>query len=125
MRSRLFRKVYSHAGESIGETLVALLISAFALMMLAGAVSSGMRIVTNSKEKMDAYYQVNNAMVARATAAPTVNGTAVTGFSGTITVSIPKLLPTGTIPPTTYWKNDQLGAAPVIVYSKNTPVPGT
>ena len=53
MRNRIFKKLSSQMGESIGETLVALLISALALVMLAGAVSSGMRIVTNSKEKME------------------------------------------------------------------------
>ena len=121
MKNRASKKLTSQAGESIGETLVALLISALALVMLAGAVSAGMRIVTNSKEKMDTYYKVNNAIVARATTAPTVNGTAVPDFSGSLTVTVDKLLPTGTIPPATYWKNETLSAMPVIVYSIPTP----
>lgn len=125
MKNRASKKLTSQAGESIGETLVALLISALALVMLAGAVSAGMRIVTNSKEKMDTYYKVNNAIVARATTAPTVNGTAVPDFSGSLTVTVDKLLPTGTIPPTSYWKNETLSAIPVIVYSIPTPTPTT
>lgn len=124
MKSRIINKLSSRSGESIGETLVALLISALALVMLAGAVSSGMRIVTNSKEKIDAYYKTNNAVVARATVVPTAAGTAVPGFSsGTLSVDVDKLLPTGTIPPVTYWKNDSLSGVQVIAYTRLTPTP--
>lgn len=126
MKHRIKKKLVSQAGESIGETLVALLISALALVMLAGAVSAGMRVVTNSKDKMDEYYKVNNAVVARATTAPTVKGTVASGFSrNTLTVTINKLLPSGTIPPATYWKNETLGGVPVVVYSLTTTTPPT
>lgn len=124
MKNRVLKKLYSQSGESIGETLIALLISALALVMLAGAVSAGMRIVTNSKAKMDEYYTVNNAIVARATTAPTVKGTAAPGFSrNTLTVNVSNLLPTGTIPPATYWKNETLSAVPIIIYSIPTQTP--
>ena len=56
MRKRIQSKIRSHAGESIGETLIALLISALALMMLAGAISSAARIVTRNKAAMEEYY---------------------------------------------------------------------
>ena len=56
MRKRIQSKLRSRVGESIGETLIALLISALALMMLAGAISSAARIVTRSKTAMDEYY---------------------------------------------------------------------
>ncbi len=49
-------KLRSRAGESIGETLVALLIAALALLMLAGAVSSASKIVTRNKAAMEEYY---------------------------------------------------------------------
>lgn len=124
MKQRIIKKLASRAGESIGETLVALLISALALMMLAGAVSAGMRVVTNSKDKMDVYYKVNNAVVERATEAPTVNGAQVTTFSNdTLYINIPNLLPTGTIPPVHYYRNTEFSNVPVIAYSKPTPVP--
>lgn len=118
--NRIMRKLSSQAGESIGETLVALLISALALVMLAGAVSSGMRVVTNSKEKMNAYYQVNNAIVAREDAATDEDGTKIEGFSkGTLSVEISHLFPTGkTIPTAECWKNGTLSGIPVIVYSE-------
>ena len=57
------RKLRSRKGESIGETLVALLISALALLMLAGAVSSAANIVTTSKNKMETYYTADNSAV--------------------------------------------------------------
>jgi len=56
MRKRIRSKIKSCAGESIGETLIALLISALALMMLAGAVSSAAKIVTRNKTAMEEYY---------------------------------------------------------------------
>lgn len=125
MKNRVIKKLTSQAGESIGETLVALLISALALVMLAGAVSAGMRVVTSSKEKMDGYYKVNNAVVARETSAPTINGTAASGFGqGSLSVSITNFLPTGqSIPAAAYWKNEQFSGVPVIAYSIPTPTP--
>lgn len=48
-------KLRGKSGESIGETLVALLISALALMMLAGAVSAAANVVTKSRNAMDTY----------------------------------------------------------------------
>lgn len=117
--NKIIRKLSSQAGESIGETLVALLISALALVMLAGAISTGMRIVTTSKEKLDVYYKVNNAVVARATAAPTIDGTAAAGFStGTLSVVISNLLPREKPnPEAKYWMNEELSGVQVIAYT--------
>ena len=56
MLRRIKSKLCSSIGESIGETLIALLISALALLMLAGAVSSASRIVTRNKAAMESYY---------------------------------------------------------------------
>ena len=56
MMKGALRKLRSRAGESIGETLIALLIAALALLMLAGAVSSASRIVTRNKAAMKSYY---------------------------------------------------------------------
>lgn len=119
MKQRILRKLSSNAGESIGETLVALLISALALMMLAGAVTSAMRVVTRSKRSMDEYYQVNNAVAARATAAPDVDSLDPEGFTGTLTVTLSGLLPEDDEEiDVDYWKNDLMSGAPVIAYTK-------
>ena len=55
------KKLRGCKGESIGETLIALLISSLALLMLAGAVSSAANIVTTSKQKMVEYYTDANS----------------------------------------------------------------
>ena len=56
MRKKIQSKIRSRVGESIGETLIALLISALALLMLAGAISSAAKIVTRNKTAMEEYY---------------------------------------------------------------------
>lgn len=53
---KLKHKLLNKAGETIGETLVALLISAFALVMLAGAISKTANMITSSDKKMGEYY---------------------------------------------------------------------
>lgn len=50
-------KLKSQAGETIGETLVALLISALALTMLAGAISTAANLITKSETVMETYYE--------------------------------------------------------------------
>ena len=60
MENIIITKLKNNAGETIGETLVALLISSLSLVMLAGAISASVRVVTKSKEKMNNYYTANN-----------------------------------------------------------------
>ena len=52
----IMTKLKSQAGETIGETLVALLISALALTMLAGAISTAAKLITKSETVMETYY---------------------------------------------------------------------
>lgn len=56
MNGFIIRKIRNTHGESIAEVLIALLISALALLMLATMISSTMKMVTKSKEKMESYY---------------------------------------------------------------------
>ena len=56
MRERLLKKLRSRAGESISETLVALLIASLALVMLAGMISSTVSMVSRSEKTMAEYY---------------------------------------------------------------------
>ena len=53
---QVFKKLRSRAGETIAETLVALLVGTLALMILAGMISATARLVTRSEKKMDDYY---------------------------------------------------------------------
>ena len=116
MIQRIQIKLKAQAGESIGETLVALLISAIALLMLAGAVSSGTRVVNNSKNVLEKYYTVNNA-VAKREASVTLDGETVpVKDDGFITITMPGLNSAG-IAKAIYWKNEQLSGTTVIAYT--------
>lgn len=53
---RFLKKLRSRSGESITETLVALLISAFALTMLAGAILTSSGIIKRSSDRITKYY---------------------------------------------------------------------
>ena len=52
-------RLRNQIGETIGETLVALLISSLALMMLAGAISTAANIITRNKDSMNTYYETD------------------------------------------------------------------
>lgn len=56
------KKFSSCSGETIAETLVSLLIAALALTMLAGAMSSSLKMVTKSRNKLRDYNEKNEAM---------------------------------------------------------------
>ena len=55
-------KLHSCSGESISETLIAVLISALALVMLAAMITASVNMTMQSKTKMAAYYAKNNAL---------------------------------------------------------------
>ncbi len=59
---KLIQKIKSCSGESIAETLVALLISAISLTMLASMISTTVSIVKQSEKKMEAYYTENTRL---------------------------------------------------------------
>lgn len=54
-------KLSGSAGETLVETLVALLLSSIALVMLAGAVNSSARIVKRSRAALMRYYDRNES----------------------------------------------------------------
>lgn len=57
MVNRILVKVRVRSGETISETLVALLISSLALVMLASMINSTVNLVSTSKKKMNEYYE--------------------------------------------------------------------
>ena len=59
LKARVGAKLRGKRGESIGETLIALLISSLALVMLAGAISSAANIVTRGKDVLVAKYEAS------------------------------------------------------------------
>lgn len=56
---QIVNKLRSRAGETIGEVLVALLVSTLALMILAGMISATSGIVKTSETKINDYYEAN------------------------------------------------------------------
>ena len=111
MKKRLMNKIRSRAGESIGETLVALLISSLALVMLACAVSAGSGVITRGRDTLKTYYAANEAMVGRTngTAVPD-NGVTITDKTGAITAQSFGI---------EYYLNNTFGKTPVISYRKS------
>lgn len=63
------KKFSDRKGESIGEVLVALLISSVALVMLASMITSSSSLITSSEEKMEKYYQNSAVLTGEGTAA--------------------------------------------------------
>ena len=56
------KKIGSRSGETIAETLIALLIAALALTMLAGAISYAFNMIRESRRNLEAYYDTANDM---------------------------------------------------------------
>ena len=62
---KMMQKLRSRAGESISEVLIAMLVSALGLAMLAGVISTSVRIINNSKTTMKTFIQNENALEQR------------------------------------------------------------
>ena len=59
---RCKRKLRSRAGETLTETLAALLVAVIALAILAGMIMSSSNLIRNSRSRFDSYYEENNAL---------------------------------------------------------------
>ena len=105
---KLIKKIKSQTGESISETLVALLISSLALVMLAGAISSSSGLITKSRDKLDKYYSANEDMI-KIKSETTVarKGITITDKANTIEQKQYDV---------SYYANKEFGKTPVIVY---------
>lgn len=73
------RRLKNGRGETITEVLVALLVSALALTMLAAMVAASTRMVNESRNKIDEYYQAGNGMAALSGSAAGTGRAALTG----------------------------------------------
>lgn len=103
------KKLRSRSGETLAETIIALLLGALALVMLAGAIAAGSNSILKSKNKLDAYYSKNEELV-------NVTGTSTTTVDISSTGSNPSL--DVTISGVTYTENDEFSKNPVVVYKK-------
>lgn len=118
MIAKIRKKLRNRAGESIAETLIALLISCLALVMLAEAMSASSGIITKSRNKLKRYYNAAQNMDIR----NEVN-TEAYYTEGTGTAKIEDLYPavgekkiqeqSKTIK---FYENGEFGGTPVIAY---------
>ena len=122
----MLKKLKSTSGESIAETLVSVLIAAFALLMLAGTVNTASGLITKGQKKMSEYYNANNNLATQ----DTTNGTSLTsitisgnGINSSISVEGKIYKPTG---------ESTLGSDKLMSYhvdkindKEDTKVPGT
>lgn len=84
-------KIRSRAGETIAETLIALLVGTLAMMVLAGMISATKDIVETTEEKMNDYYEANSALETFEEASAAENNVVLTVKTdeSTHTVTIP------------------------------------
>ena len=109
-KQRASRKLRNNAGESIGETLIALLISALALVMLAGAISSTARMITKSDKQMGKYYAGDKKLVQQTEAEEGLLTVGITGENETFAT-------TETHMDVKWFQNDAFANKPVVAYS--------
>lgn len=80
----VMKKLHSRKGESLAETLVAVLVIALALTMLAGMITATVNMVNKSKTRMNEYYG-ENARLEQMTGDGTLN----MKFTGAVSVDVP------------------------------------
>lgn len=78
MRGKIWKKLRSRSGESIGETLVALVISTLGIMMLAVMIVTSTRLTSDSQKTLNEYYLNNN----------TVSEQVVASSKGNLTITL-------------------------------------
>jgi hypothetical protein len=115
MLEKLKQKLQSRAGESIGETLVSLLIAALALVMLAGAISASSGVIMKSRDKLNDYYSANEE--ASGVVKMTSGGSTVTdGITIKDTIEDNTRAISDQSFKVTYYKNDKFGKKTVVAY---------
>lgn len=101
---KVWKKVQNCAGESIAETLIAVLIIALALTMLAGMITATSNMIKTSKEKINDYYEANAPLETQASN----DGTISVGISvGDATIKSESV---------NYKKNETFSNYPVVAY---------
>ena len=111
MMEKLKQNLHSQAGESIGETLVSLLIAALALVMLAGAISASSGVIMKSRDKLNDYYSANeeaSGVVKMTSGGSTVtDGITIEDNAGVISKQSYSV---------TYYKNNEFDGRTVVAY---------
>ncbi len=102
--NRVRKKLHNYTGESIAETLVAVLIIALALTILAGMITTTTRLVKTSEDKLNSYYEANLPLETRSS----------NDGSFGVTISVKDLQVASEN--VAYKKNDVFSKKPVVAY---------
>ena len=112
-------KLKSTRGESITETLAAVLISLIALCILASMVNSSAKLVAESETKMAAYYEESNRLSQRSASASDGEGRILVSEVGSLgSTSRIRLTADEALSGISvyYFVNDEIPASPVVSY---------
>ena len=97
-------------GESIAETLVALLISSLGLVLLAGMIAASVRLIDRSKKTAQSYTDAENLLIAQG--ASSVSGTVTIQDSAGNGIKMSDENTSGQVG-VVYYVNDETGGAVV------------
>ncbi|MBR4162249.1 MAG: hypothetical protein IKR11_01930 [Solobacterium sp.] len=61
--NEMLRKLKHSCGETLAETMIALLIGALAMLLLASMINSSSRVIFRSKEKIQDYTEAENKLI--------------------------------------------------------------
>lgn len=115
----MIKKLKNQNGESIAEVLIALLISSFALVMLATMLTSTMKMVTASKIKSENYTKEGNKLAVMSEEDKYAEGT-VAMYSGDDALAAKYTLSDNGEEdiPVEYFINEESGKNTVVAYKK-------
>ena len=112
------KKLGSRAGESIAETLVALLISAVAILMLASMITTSSDLIHRSTKAFDDYYAANNVLTDRAADAKTGTTSVSLQSSGSAVALVGNTTDDASISVDYYSNASAPSSKPVIAYKR-------
>lgn len=121
MTDKIKEKLHHNSGESIGETLIALLVGSLALMMLAGTISTSTRLITSSKTSLRDHYTANNLVAEHSTEEEIADYDVIPSGKITITETDDyiKKIASQTFD-VNYYVNQHTSGKPIISYEKTT-----
>ena len=111
------RKIKNRSGESIAETLVALLISSLALVMLAGAITASAGMIKTTRSKLSDYYEANEYIAKMSAPVSSVSGL-TSDTNQTIVIAESTSSFSQSVTSISYLKNDVFTDYPVVVFGK-------
>ena len=111
----MVKRLKSNKGESISEVLIALLVSALAIILLAGMINASTEMIQKSKAKMDKYVDAENGIVEQSADDPDTGSVTVVQGNGASPVKLTDDAPDAGIQ-VEYYTNSESGKNTVRSY---------